>query len=122
MSSASKRKGSAFENEIVQYIRDHGFPYAERGVAGAADDIGDIIGTPGVVWECKNQKTMTLAAWVDELIVELGNQRARYVRSPALPAVVGAVIHKRRGTTSPSEYYATLPLSMYVYLLKEAGY
>jgi Holliday junction resolvase len=118
MTSASKAKGSSFEREVVTYLREHGFPYAERGVAGATDDIGDIIGTPGVVWECKNQKRMDLAGWVDELNVEIANQLARYGQS----SLAGAVIHKRRGTTDPGNYYATLPLSLFVKLLKETDY
>lgn len=120
MTTPQKTKGSSFEREIVTYLRENGFPYAERGVAGATDDIGDIIGTPGVVWECKNHKRMDLAGWVDELAVEIGNQKTRY--SNGGPVITGAVIHKRRGTTSAANYYATLPLHKYVELLKEAGY
>jgi hypothetical protein len=112
VSSPSKRKGSAFELEIVKYLNDAGWPYAERRLAGDQYDKGDITGTPAVVWECKNQKTFKLAEWVDELTVEM-----RTAKAP-----VGAVIHKRRGTTSAADYYATLPLSVYCQLLKEAGY
>jgi len=110
--SASKNKGSAFEREIVQYLREQGWVGAERTRAGWQDDRGDIDGTPGVTWECKNQKVLALAGWVDELVVEMqhGNNE------------VGAVVHKRRGVTDPGAYYATLPLSVYVHLLKEAGY
>lgn len=120
MTTRQKAKGSSFEREVVGYLREHGFPYAERGVAGATEDIGDIIGTPGVVWECKNQKRMDLAGWVDELKVEISNQRTRY--SKAGPLLTGAVIHKRRGITDVGEYYATLPVSLLVTILKEAGY
>jgi hypothetical protein len=120
MTSSQKAKGSSFEREIVQYLRANGFPYAERGVAGATEDIGDIIGTPGIVWECKNQKEMRLAAWVDELNTEISNQVQRYKN--AGPFVTGAVIHKRRGISDAARYYATLPLHLYVHLLKEAGY
>jgi hypothetical protein len=35
---------------------------------------------------------------------------------------VGAVVHKRRGVTDASQYYASMPLSVFVHLLKEAGY
>ena len=119
MTSASKAKGSSFEREVVLYLRNHGFPYAERGVAGATEDIGDIIGTPGVIWECKNQKVMNLAGWVDELVIEVANYRNRYnFQEPD----TGAVIHKRRGKTTVGEYYATMPVEMFVSLLKEAGY
>ena len=120
MTTPQKAKGSAFEREIVTYLRAHGFPYAERGVAGATEDIGDIIGTPGIVWECKNQKRMVLAGWVDELLVEIANQLTRYKNGG--PLVLGAVIHKRKGKSSAGDYYATMPLHIYVDLLKTAGY
>lgn len=120
MTSASKAKGSSFEREVVMYLRDNGFPFAERALAGATDDIGDIIGTPNCVWECKNHKRMDLAGWMNELDIEIANQVNRYKTNG--PAVVGAVVHKKRGTTSAGQYYATMPLSQYVYLLKGAGY
>lgn len=121
MTTRQKAKGSAFEREIVHWLRDNGFPYAERGVAGATDDIGDIIGTPNLVWECKNQKAMNLSQWVNELEEEIRNQENRYVTASGLH-VTGAVIHKRRGTTSPGEYYATTTLSRWTRLVKEANY
>lgn len=111
MTSKSKAKGSAFEREVVEYLRST-WPAAERTRAGWSDDRGDIHGIVGTCWECKNQKSMNLAGWVDELVVEMGNAKAD----------VGAVVHKRRGVTNPGEYYATLPLSVYVHLLREAGY
>lgn len=112
MTSRSKIKGSAFEREIVLYLREQGWEGAERTRAGWQDDRGDIDGVPGVTFECKNQKVLALAQWVDELVVEMqhGNNS------------VGAVVHKRRGVTDSGNYYATLPLSVFVRLLKEAGY
>jgi hypothetical protein len=35
---------------------------------------------------------------------------------------IGVVVHKKVGTTDPGEQFASLPLSMLVQLLKEAGY
>jgi hypothetical protein len=112
MPSASKNKGSSFEREIVQYLREQGWTGAERTRAGWQDDRGDIDGVIGVTFECKNQKAMDLAGWVNELVIEMqhGNNH------------VGAVVHKRRGVTDASDYYATLPLSVFITLLKEAGY
>jgi len=112
MPSKGKAKGSAFEREIVTYLRDQGWIGAERTRAGWQDDRGDIDGVVGVTFECKNQKVMDLAGWCDELLDEMVNGRNN----------VGAVIHKRRGKTTPGDYYATLPMNVFVYLLKEAGY
>lgn len=112
MSSRSKQKGSAFEREIVAYLNENGFIHAERRLAGDQFDKGDITGTPGLVWECKNQKRMDLAGWVDEALVERDNAKAAY----------GAVIHKRRGTTNCGDYYVTVTLRQWIDLLKEAGW
>jgi Holliday junction resolvase len=116
MSSASKRKGSSFEREIVQALIDFpfkgGWPYAERRIAGAQQDKGDIQGVPAVCFEIKNQKTLKLAEWVDELTIEMKHAKAD----------VGMVVHKRRGTTNAMDYYATMPLGIALRLLKEAGY
>lgn len=48
--AAMKAKGSAFEREIVAFLRTHGHPYAERAYgAGRPGDVGDIDGIPGFV-------------------------------------------------------------------------
>lgn len=111
MTSASKRKGSAAERAVVDWLRANGFRYAERGLAGSSKDTGDIVGViPGLCLEVKNQSRMTLAAWVDELKVEMAN----------LGAWSGALIHKRKGTTDVGEWYVTMPASVWLDLIKEA--
>lgn len=112
MSTPSKRKGSAFELEIVKAFIAAGWQWAERRLAGNQYDTGDITGIPGVVIECKNQKTLKLAEWVDELVVEMRNARTH----------IGAVVHKRKGTTDPLDYYVTMRVRDWMALLKEAGY
>lgn len=112
MPSKGKAKGSAFEREIVTFLREQGWVGAERTRAGWQDDRGDIDGVVGVTWECKNRRSMDLAEWVDELVVEMRNGNNS----------VGAVVHKRRGVTDPGQYYASMPLSVFVQLLKEANY
>ena len=111
MSNPQKDKGSAYERSIVEYLRGHGFR-VDRTRAGWSDDRGDIHGIKGFTWECKNHKALNLSGWVRELLVECDN-----AGTP-----LGAVVHKRRGTTDGGEQYATLPLWMLVQLLKEAGY
>lgn len=111
MTNPQKAKGSAYERSIVDYLRQQGFT-VERTRAGWADDRGDIHGINRFTWECKNQKTMALAGWVDELIVECANAGTD----------IGAVVHKRRGKTDAGEQYATMPLRMLIQLIKEAGY
>ena len=112
MSSASKRKGSLFEKEIVDALIAYGWPHAERRIAGSQYDRGDIQGVIGVTWELKNQKALDLAGWTKELEVEMKNNKTE----------IGLVVHKKRGTTNPLDYYATMPLGIALRLLKEAGY
>jgi len=111
VTNPQKAKGSAFERLIVNYLRGHGFR-VDRTRAGWSDDKGDIHGITGFTWECKNQKALNLSGWIKELLAECQNAGTR----------LGAVIHKKRGTTDAADQYATLPLWMLVQLLKEAGY
>lgn len=112
MSSPSKAKGYAYEKRLVDYLRTQGAPHAERIPAGATADRGDITGTPGVVWECKDQSRDGLPAWVDECETEMGHARA----------IIGAVIHHRRGNGHIGGDFATMRLDTYLRLLRLAGY
>jgi Holliday junction resolvase len=112
MTTASKRKGSKAELDVVKYLQTHGWIYAERRLAGDRYDKGDVAGVNGVCIEIKNRTKISLAEWVEEMIVETKNALAR----------TGVVIHKRKGKSEVKDWYATLPVGMYVQLLKEAGY
>jgi Holliday junction resolvase len=112
VTTASKRKGSKAELDVVKYFQRHGWIYAERRLAGDRYDKGDVAGVNGVCIEIKNRIKISLAEWVEEMIVETKNALAR----------TGVVIHKRKGKSEVKDWYATLPVGMYVQLLKEAGY
>lgn len=109
--STSRAKGTAFETAIVDYLRDHGAPHAERRALGGAKDRGDIAGTPGFVWEAKNAKRIELATWVDEMLAECANDGSR----------LGAVIIKRSGK-NVRRAYAVCQLDQLCMLLRQAGY
>lgn len=116
MPNPNKNKGSAYERLIVNYLRDEGFS-VDRTRAGWTDDRGDIHGLSGpdnrtFVFECKNHKAMDLAGWLAELDRECA----------AAGTDLGCVVHKRRGSVSGAEQYATLPFGLLVRLLKQAGY
>lgn len=76
--------GTAAETLVVRYLRDHGFPHAERRALHGNADLGDITGTPGLVWEVKGgdaAKTASdgqIAAWMDETEMERTNAGAAY--------------------------------------------
>lgn len=112
MTPRSKAKGSAAERALVDYLRRQGWPYAERRLAGATNDRGDVAGMPGVVVEVKNCERTELAAWVDEAATEQANDGADY----------GVVIHKRRGRGDPGQWFLTMPVAQGLRLLRAAGY
>jgi len=110
--SKQRAKGTAAETAVVRYLRESGFPYAERRALHGSADKGDITGCGPVVFEVKNHKSMDLAGWIAELKEEVANADADQ----------GVVVAKKRGTTDPHEWYAVLPFGWFVELLKEAGY
>jgi hypothetical protein len=110
--SASKRKGTAWESAIVQFLRENGAPHAERRALCGNKDRGDIAGIPGVAIEAKSAARLELAGWVDEAEQERCNDGAD----------VGLVWIKRRGRTSPGAGFVILTGDQLVQLLAAAGY
>lgn len=107
--SKSKAKGTAWETEIVNYLRSRGVAHAERRSLSGSADRGDIAGVPGVVWEAKATKGLTLSEFMAEAEAERINDKATY----------GAVIYKRR-MKNVSQAAVILPLWQFVDLLQEA--
>jgi len=109
MSNPSKAKGSSAERDVVSWLKVNGFPYAERRIAGAHLDKGDIAGVNCVVIEVKNHKRIDLAAWIKELEVEIQNDKAW----------TGVVIHKRERKGNVEEWYATMPAKIWIELIRK---
>lgn len=109
--SRSKQKGTAWETAVVRYLQDFS-PVVERRALHGGKDKGDVAGIPGVVIECKNEKTLTLAAYVDEAVAEGDNADAD---------VAAAWIH-RRGKASPADGYVVMTGTQFVSLLIAAGH
>jgi hypothetical protein len=110
MTSRNKAKGSAWERAIVEHLRAAGWPFAERRIAGAAKDRGDIAGVVGVVIEAKNTTRTTLAEWIDEAELERANDNAW----------LGVVWHKKRGKASAADGYVTMTGAQFTSLLARA--
>lgn len=110
MTSRNKAKGSAWERAIVEHLHNAGWPYAERRIAGAAKDRGDIAGVVGVVIEAKNTSRLTLAEWVEEADLERENDGAW----------LGVVWHKRRNKASAADGYVTMTGAQFTALLARA--
>jgi Holliday junction resolvase len=108
--AAPKRKGSAFERDVVAVLQAAGHRYAQRAYgAGRPADIGDIDGLPRFAFECKARRALDLAGWIDEAVTEAAN---------AGPGVTPVVVAKRRGK-STADAYAVLRLRDFVRLILE---
>jgi len=85
--------GTAAETAVVRYLRDHGFPHAERRALRGARDAGDITGIPGVCWSIKGGEAAKDASdglvedWLSELERQRLNAKASY----------GVLVLQRRG-------------------------
>lgn len=110
MTSRNKAKGSAWERAIVEHLRATGWPYAERRIAGAAKDRGDIAGVVGVVIEAKNTASRNLAGWIEETELERVNDGAW----------LGVVWHKRTGKSAAADGYVTMTGAQFTALLARA--
>ena len=105
--SKAKQKGTAAETAVVKYLKEKGYVNCERRSLNGVNDRGDIAGIESVVIEVKNHARMELAQWVSELLIEIANDKAD----------TGVVIHKKRGTTNVGQWYATMPVDIWVDLL-----
>lgn len=108
MTNPQKAKGTQAETAVVRWLHSLGLVTARRLPPAGANDVGDIdLEVLGVNIEVKNHARHDWPAWVDEA--------ARETAHAGRPVVVVA---KRRGKSSPSEWYAVLPLGMLVALLR----
>lgn len=112
VSNPNKAKGSLWEVAIVAALRQRYWPHAERRALAGKNDRGDIAGLPLVVIEAKNHKTITLAAWMDELADEIANDGAD----------LGCVWIKRRGKARAVDGYVVMFPDDFMELLRQAGY
>ena len=110
--SKQRAKGTMFETAVAQFLRENGFPYAERRALSGPQDKGDLTGMPGLVVECKNHKELSLSEWLRETEVERVNAGADY----------GILVAKRRGIWDAGQSYCVLTLDAMARLLKQAGY
>lgn len=79
MVNKPKNKGTVAETAVVTYLRDHGWPYAERRSLNGATDKGDVTGCPGLCFEVKYANFgIRMASWVQETVVETANAGADF--------------------------------------------
>lgn len=87
-------RGTRFETAVVEYLKVHGYPDAERRAKSGRRDKGDLAGVPTWACELKDRGRIDLAGWTAEAQREAGNAGADW----------WAVIAKRRGKNVAAAY------------------
>lgn len=93
--------GTAWEVQAVTYAQAQGFPLDRRALAGRRD-LGDLMGLPGWVIGCKNEKTMRLGMYMNEL----DTQKENMVRRGGVQRaeLIGVELIKRRNHSTGRAY------------------
>ncbi|GIG61153.1 hypothetical protein Lfu02_55250 [Longispora fulva] len=105
----AKAKGRAWEKEIIEYLRESGFPHVERRRLAGSADRGDISGLPGLVIEAKHERTYRLPEWVRQAEVERDNDGAG----------VGVVWARRNGQPGAGHGFVIMSGEQFLVLLRE---
>jgi len=109
---SAKAAGTRFETAIASALaQELDDDRIERRAKTGAKDRGDIGGLrihgQRMVIECKDTARMALPQWVDEAHTEAGND----------DALVGIVIHKRRGVADPGKQWVAMTVDDLLALL-----
>lgn len=110
MSQARKVRGMASQRIVAEYLRAHGFPYAESTGAGRSGT--DVTGTPGIDWEIKARAKLDLPALMRQL----------RDRSEAGVLGLGAVRLNGQGPAVIADWPCVVRLEDLTVLLRSAGY
>lgn len=111
--ASAKAAGSRFERVIADHLAAKlDDDRIDRRVKTGAKDRGDIAGLRAhggqrIVIECKDVATLALPEWTREAREEAGND----------DALVGVVVHKRRGTGDPGKQWVTTTVDELLALL-----
>lgn len=110
----AKAAGTEFERLIADCLARWIDDRIDRRVKTGAKDRGDIGGLrhrgARVVIECKDVMRLDLPGWLREADVERGND----------DALVGLVVHKKRGNANPLDQYVTCSVRDLIALLTGA--
>lgn len=111
--ASAKKAGSSFERAQADWLAARlNDDRIDRRVKTGGKDRGDIGGVRfaghRVVIECKNTSRDNLPAWVREAEQERGND----------DALIGVVMHKKRGTTDPAQQYVTMTAETFAVLIE----
>ena len=116
----SDARGRALQNALAAYLT-RWWPHAES--AGAGRQGSDVLGTPGVVWECKTARNFKAdfkpTMWVEQSKRHTCNPLATGTMRP-VPITV--YFPNGVGIAKTEHALAIVPLHVQMQLLKEAGY
>ena len=110
MSQHRKHRGYASQRIVADYLKAHGFPYAES--TGAGRQGSDITGTPCLDWEIKARTNFDPSGTIKQLAA----------RSKDGTLGLAVLRLNGQGEASVGQWVGMLPLSVLVQLLNEAGY
>lgn len=103
LNRSNRNRGAEAERKVAGWLREAGgFPGAERAVRNGFRTIArvgldpmDILGTPGIVWSIKDDKSDRIEAWMFEL--DLKRQD--------LGADLGVLVQRRRGKADVGRWW-----------------
>mgnify|MGYP002640864697 CR=1 FL=1 len=119
MSAANKAKGTKFESDVANYLQSRGVR-CKRHPRTGVNDIGDAgfpLNKGTMVLEAKARKSIDLATFVAESLVEAVNYEHKF---PAEAPAFGAAVVKRRQKPI-GDAYVVLTLDEFVELLQNVG-
>lgn len=96
MVNRSKNIGTAGETAVVRWIRNNGWPHAERRALAGSTDLGDVVGMPGICVEIKAGKAAEVSAdgallcWQQQTLAETAHSGAD----------LGLLVTKRKGVAA----------------------
>lgn len=95
MGAKERRKGNEAERAVAQYLRDNGWEAVTSRAKNGTQDGYDIISDTPLAVEVKNHSRMDLSGWLAQARNNAGDK-------------VPVVWHKKRGKSSPAEWYVTM--------------
>ena len=108
---SNRNKGASFERKVSAWLREHGWPSAERGVRNGwrtqehvSADPYDITGTPGVLWSLKDTDVSEeqVHRWLGVVHDAAADQ-----------GLVGVLVWKRKGSADIGRSWAYRIVEMY---------
>ncbi|MBB5154987.1 hypothetical protein [Saccharopolyspora phatthalungensis] len=107
---ANRDKGIRAERDVGRYLRVHGWPEAERKSDNGwrssdreSADLGDIRGTPRLVWQVKARSDLSTLD-ITRILAQATEQAV------AAGADYGMVVQRRDGKSDPGTWWVWLPV------------